>query len=100
VASLASAQVRKRGEGGVVMPELVCPDGHTGPWRYVEAIEVWREVLDVTETGLVINSYWQTGEGYNDGVPGSGYLQCWAAVDGGGKCVEEVPLPDVDIEWE
>ena len=81
-----------------------CPLGHYGPWRYVEAIEVWRKVVGLTEAGkLLIASEWRTGEGYNDGVDGSGYLECWAGH--GTDCVERVELPqgfdeDTDIEWD
>lgn len=74
---------------------VVCPNGCSSPrWRYVEAIEVWREVLEVTPASLTVNSYWQTGDGYNDGLEGSAYLQCW-------DCAEQVPLPaGVELEWD
>lgn len=79
----------------------VCPAGHNGPWRYVEAIEVWREVLEATPGLLRVNSYWQTGEGFNEGVEDSGYLLCWARMEGGGHCVERVELAEgIDIDWE
>ena len=81
----------------------VCPAGHNGPWRYVEAIEVWREVLEATPGLLRVNSYWQTGEGFNEGVEDSGYLLCWAQVGDDPPhphCVERVELAKgIDIDW-
>lgn len=77
-----------------VSDELKCPAGHTGPFRYVEAIEVWREVQTATTDEVVVLADWQTGEGYNEGVPDSGYLMCWAHAEGGGHCVQQFPVPD------
>jgi len=80
--------------------ELSCPDGHSGPWRFVEAIEVWRDVMAAGPDGLVVSSQWHTGEGYDDGVEGSAYLLCWADL-GGSRCAESVELPeDIPIEWD
>ena len=79
--------------------EFRCVRGHAGPWRHVEMIEVWREVLEVTDDAFVVDSEWRTGEGYNDGVPGSSYLLCWASVPGG-RCVDQVSLPfGTIIDW-
>ena len=76
----------------------VCPEGHNGPWRYVEAIEVWREVLEAAPGLLRVNSYWQTGDG--NSVEDSGYLLCWAEV-GDDRCMERVELDeDIEIDWE
>ena len=74
---------------------VVCPNGCSSPrWRYVEAIEVWRDVLGVMPASPTVNSYWQTGDGYNDGLEGSAYLQCW-------DCAARVPLPPgVELEWD
>jgi hypothetical protein len=80
-------------------PDLLCRSGHGGPWRYVEQIEVWREVLVVESSGLVVAPEWHTGEGFNEGVPGTGYLLCWHRTPHG-KCAERVEIPEgFDIEW-
>jgi len=71
---------------------LLCPNGHSGPWRWVEAIEVWREVVVVEGSRLQVNAHWATGEGYHDGIPGSGYLECRAHSDGG-YCAEPIQVP-------
>ena len=71
---------------------LECPSGQAGPWRYVEQIEVWREVLSATEQGLVIDSEWYSGEGFNEGVPGTGYLLCWYRAPEG-RCGERAARP-------
>jgi len=79
----------------------VCPRGHSGPWRYVESIEVWREVMEAKSGLLRVAPEWHTGEGYDEGVPGTAYLLCWAGMEGGGRCVERVELPDATaIAWE
>ena len=74
---------------------VVRPNGCSSPrWRYVEAIEVLRDVLEVTPTSLTVNSYWQTGDGYNDGLEGSAFLQC-------GDCAAQVPVPcGVELECD
>lgn len=80
--------------------QLTCPKGHTGPWRYVEAIEVWRDVESVGDDGIKVNAHWQTGEGYDTGVPGSAYLLCWATEGGVHSCLERVELPEgVEAEF-
>ena len=80
---------------------LVCPRGHGGQYRYVEAVEMWRQVLDVKPGHLVVSSQSQTGEGYNDGIEGTAYLECRAGMEGGGYCVERVELPDtIAIDWD
>lgn len=80
--------------------EFRCYHGHAGPWRHVEHIEVWREVVEVTDDAFVVDSEWHTGDGYNDGVPGSAYLMCWASVPGG-HCAEQVTLPfGTVIYWD
>lgn len=82
------------------MEQLACPEGHHGPWRYVEAIEVWRDVIDDEPEGLTIASEWHTGNGFAEGIPGTAYLLCWASLDNGGHCVERIDLPDgIDITW-
>lgn len=74
---------------------LRCPDGHSGPFRYVEAIEVWRNVVTASKSELQVDAYWQTGDGYWDGVTGSEYLQCHHDT-----CLEKFPLPDgAVIDW-
>lgn len=81
--------------------QLVCPSGHEGPWRYVEAIEVWREVRSAATDSLTVDSQWHTGEGYDDGVAGSAYLLCWATDSTGHHCAERVELPaDAEIYWD
>lgn len=83
-----------------MVSSVACPAGHAGPWRYVEAIEVWREVIELHADLVTVNSRWHTGEGYNDGVEGSAYLLCWADL-GGGYCAERVELPqDLEVEWD
>ncbi len=54
--------------------------GHAGPWRYVETIEVWRKVLEVTDDEFVVEYEWHDDD---DIVPDSSYLVCWASVPGG-----------------
>lgn len=70
-----------------------CPAGHNGPFLYVEAIEVWRDVLSFSQDKIVIAAPWQTGEGYDDGLPGSGYLLCVAEAEHG-HCNQKVPLQE------
>ena len=79
--------------------ELRCPKGHTGPWRYVEAIEVFREVEGGAGKDIKVQARWETGEGYDTGIPGSAYLLCCA--DGTlGRCIERVELPnDAQVEF-
>lgn len=77
----------------------MCPKGHEGPWRYVEAIEIYRDVAAAGADFLEVNEIWETDEGYNEGVPGSAYLECLGS-DGGSRCLERVPVPDeTQIEW-
>ena len=77
--------------------EWKCPEGHDGPWRYVEAIEVFREVVGTSADRLVVNGRWETDEGYNEGVPGSKYLECRGDNSG---CLKRVPVPDtIQIDW-
>lgn len=79
--------------------ELRCPKAHTGPWRFVEAIEVWRDVTVHSDDTFVVNCEWNTAEGYNDGIDGTAYLLCWAT-DDDGHCAETVELPeDATITW-
>jgi len=79
---------------------ITCPKGHPGPFRYVEAIEVWREVTSANSQRIRIHGEWRTGEGFNEGLPGSDYLLCRAPV-GEGICGEEFPIPDgVELEFE
>ncbi len=79
--------------------EVRCASGHGGPWRYVEAIEVWREVLDTPGNALRVESRWQTGEGFNEGIEGSAYLMCCAPAEAG-FCAERVEVPeDIEIDW-
>lgn len=81
--------------------KLVCPSGHEGPWRYVEAIEVWREVRGLATDRLTVDSRWNTGEGYDDGIAGSAYLMCWAADSTGHHCAERTELPTgIVIDWD
>ena len=54
---------------------------------------MWREVQTATTDEVAVAARWQTGEGYNEGVPDSGYLMCWARVTGG-RCVQQFPVPD------
>ena len=76
-----------------------CPRGHEGPWRYVEQIEVWRKVLASEPGTLRVASRWDTGDGFNEGVPGSAYLLCCAQTEHG-LCSEEVAIPSgTSIDW-
>lgn len=85
----------------MVPAQLVCQSGHEGPWLYVEAIEVWREVRSVTAGSLTVDSQWHTGDGYDDGVEGSAYLLCWATDSNGYHCANRVELPaDAVIDWD
>ena len=81
-----------------------CPMGHTGPWRYVEAVEaveVLREVHGIAGARLVVDARWSTGEGFDEGLPGTGYLLCWYTEPGGAHCAEKVELPPgVPIDWD
>lgn len=84
----------------IVDGEVRCPKGHAGPFWYVEAIEVWRKVKIVTDDQLEVEAAYQTGEGFDDGIPNSAYLLC-RAPESDGLCVEEIQLPeDTDIRWK
>ena len=62
--------------------QLRCPAGHPGPFWYVEALEVHRGVAIATTTELVVEAPWETGEGFDEGLPGTGYLLCrWRGSD-------------------
>jgi hypothetical protein len=84
---------------------VTCPNGHPGPWRYVEAIEVWRDAVEVQtpdgqERALVVSSQWNSGDCYDDGVPDTGYLECHHS-DDGIRCVERVELPaGLRVVWD
>ena len=81
------------------MGELRCPAGHSGPFRYVEAIEVWRNVDSVDGSVVTVHGLWRTGEGYNDGIEGSECFECHADV-GGADCGERIPLAgDIRLVW-
>lgn len=78
-----------------------CQYGHTGPWRYVEAIEVWRDVRDIQSGVIEIDSEWHTGDGYDGGIPGTAYLLCWAAIDHGARCADHVQIPpDAPVDFD
>lgn len=82
--------------------ELRCPLGHPGPFWYVEAIEVHRAVTTATTNRIVVEAPWETGEGFDEGMPDSGYLLCrWRGEDGIDPVyVEQLDLPPgVDPEF-
>jgi hypothetical protein len=80
---------------------LKCRSGHSGPWRYVEQIEVWRTVSAVGPKGITVNPHWETGEGYNDGVDGTAYLLCWARENDGSRCVCSVEITaGTPVSWD
>jgi hypothetical protein len=84
------------------MAALLCPEGHAGPFRYVEPIFCWRDVEGVDPDGtLRINAFYRTGEGYDDGDDENAYLECHFCLDERGpECMATFPVPaDVVIEW-
>lgn len=56
--------------------KVLCPNGHEGPFVFIEAIEVRRHVLSADSGLFYMEGGYSTGEGYDDGIPGSEYLQC------------------------
>lgn len=79
---------------------LRCPAGHRGPWRHVEQIEVHRAVGNLCGRVLPVSGLYETGEGYDDGIPETAYLECRHELEPSGLCLERLPIPhDIDIEW-
>jgi len=77
-----------------------CPKGHDGPFRYVEAIEILREVVSISANMIVVNERWAHADGFPNSIEGADYLLCWWRHDGGGYCGKEVPIPpDFQIDW-
>jgi hypothetical protein len=69
-------------------------------FRYVEKIEVYRQVLGVKNGELQINGLYQSGEGYDDGE--GGYFECLEELKSGGTCLYQWPVPDwvaKRIDW-
>lgn len=80
---------------GALSAPIRCPRGHHGPFRYVEAIEVWRNVVESSATSLRIHGLWQTGDGYWERQDGSEYLECHYDY-----CLLSFPLPSgIQIDW-
>lgn len=81
-------------------PYLSCPQGHQGPWRFVETVEVQRDVTHVDYLSLNVDSTWLTGTEFEDVVPGSAYLLCWFGTDEQ-RCCETVDIwEDTNIVWD
>jgi len=80
--------------------EYSCPHGHRGPWRFVEALEVQRDVTHIGPSGIDVNSTWLIGTEFEDVIPGSGYLLCWFGTDEE-RCCENVDISeDTNIMWD
>lgn len=81
-------------------PTLRCPEGHEGPFWFVEAIEVHREVRSDDGTTLCVDAAWSTGDGFDEGVEGSQYLLCRHRGQSG-VCAERTEVPsDRVISWQ
>lgn len=80
---------------------ITCPQcGGTGPYRYLEDIVNHREVSRVMQVGrakiLMVDGFYETGEGYDDGT--NPRLECRNDVvtpsGHTGECLHEFPIPD------
>ena len=72
--------------------ELLCPNGHSGPWIVIEMMSYWRPVESATtDEGRVELSEQNPAIvlEHNEGKPRR--LICMADVDGG-ECEQEVPV--------
>lgn len=79
---------------------LKCPSGHRGPWRYVEQIEAYRAVGGLQNNVLSVSGRYDSGEGYDDGIPGTAYLECRFEEDPCRLCLERLAIPaEIEIEW-
>ena len=75
---------------------LRCPEGHDGPWLFVETNMTWQEVLSLSPDAIVVNREWEQVEW----VFPHPYLECQHWGDSDQPCRGEVfvPIPGVDIE--
>lgn len=99
IAAAALARVTPaRQAGSVVDGKVLCPHGHAGPHRYVETIQNWRPVGELSGPVLAVSSGYESGEGYDDGE--DGHLECHAETGAGGMCLVVFDLPDgIEIDW-
>jgi hypothetical protein len=86
-----------------VSSSIRCPHGHAGPFRYVEKIECWRDVVLAVGGRLKVDGLYHTDEGYDE-VGTDAYLEC-RFEEAGERLVDPcllrfpVPVPGEQIEW-
>lgn len=60
----------------------------------LEDVTVYRRVTAVKDGKLVVDGWYQTGEGYDDGTPGTMRVECR-------KCFNAFPIPQhLEVEWD
>lgn len=86
---------------GEHISKLTCTKcGNTDPelFRYVESIEVYNSVVAVTNDVILIESHYESGEGYDEGK--NPYFECHAMTPN--ECLHRTPIPDwvlKKIDW-
>lgn len=74
------------------MEPLVCPNGHTGPWYFVETLRLWWQ-CEIDGNALVLDAETIDEEPVG---PRPQVLSCGAFVNADGDvCMEEMPVPDL-----
>ena len=77
--------------------EIRCPKcNSSGPFRYVEDIESYREVEKIEDGLLIVDGFYRTGEGYDDGK--NARLECQAdhseVNEGHRTCFQQFAIPE------
>ena len=82
--------------------ELKCPVcGNTdlAQMRYLEDIQSYRNVVEIVNSEVIIESAYETGEGYDDG--NHPRIECRAELADGTTCLQEFNIPEaLEVEWE
>lgn len=86
--------------GKIMCPK--CKNDDSTKFRYVEQIEAHRQVTGISGGVVLVESRYATGEGYDDGIPGTEYFECHNLDDRGHECLHRIPVPEfvkAKIDW-